>query len=136
MTPIRLRARFLKAALVSALIVSAAGFIVPAANGAARTVDYTWHSFFDVPIVEDAWAQRDNIGFQKLRSKAYPVTMEATSVDGPHAYAGISATSFLYAPARLKITARNLDKVTVDTIGGVNSPAPAEQRVGLAPYDL
>lgn len=101
---------------------------------AARTVDYRWYSFFDAPLVQDAWAQREEVGFVKVRSFTHPVTHEATYVDGPALVPGMKASADLYAPARLAITARDLPEVTIDTIGGTRSPAATP--MGFVPYDL
>jgi len=101
-----------------------------------RTISYTWSSFLDIPMVQDAWEKREEVGFNTVRSYTWPITFEAVDVDGPDLYPGIAATRDVYAPAHFSVDAKNLADLTIDTIGGVHSPAPNGQERGLLPYDL
>ncbi len=128
--------RFPRIAALVALVAATLAAIASATAGNRITpsVDYTWYGFFDGPLVEDAWRQREAVGFVRARSFEHPITHESTYVDGPRLFPGIRAFNTLYAPARLNVVARDLTHVTIDTIGGTRSPAA--QKTGFLPYDL
>jgi len=90
----------------------------PAQAAGSRSVRYTWGDFFQTP------------------GKRAPVTYVLPVVDGPSLFPGIGATRRRVAPAALDIEARNVQEISIDTIGGVDSPAPAGTRTGFLPYDL
>ncbi len=68
----------------------------------------------------DAWSQRESIGLAKVHRWTYPVIHELDDT--------------LYAPARLRVKARDLRGLTLDTIGGVSSPAASPR--GYLPRNL
>jgi hypothetical protein len=105
-------------------------------TGSNRTVDYRWESFFDTPMPKDVWEQRAIVGYGRVRSFTYPVTLEYAEVPGPDVRPNSPDKNWLYCPARLKVKARNLPEVTIDTIGGVLSPAADGEKVGFLPYNL
>ena len=105
-------------------------------EGTGRTVEYRWHSFFNTPFPKDIWQQRARVGYGKVRRYSYPVTHEWAEVAGPDLVPNMPISNWVYAPGRLAITGRELPEITIDTIGGVNSPAPDGEKTGFLPYDL
>ncbi len=124
-------------AAVTAGSLAIAGLVVPPeAHADARSVRYRVYHLFDAHLVKDAWRQRAEVGYIGARHFDYPVTIDSTDVDGPNLYPGIPAHSNLYAPARVHIAAQSLPDLTIDTIGGIDSPAPVGSKRGFLPYDL
>lgn len=105
-------------------------------GGSARSVDYRWYDLFDIPIVHDVWAQRERVGYVRLRRSTYPVTSTMKSVDGPRVYPNTPDTNYVYAPARFQMRGRNMPELAIDDLGGASAPVPAEQRIGFLPHDL
>jgi len=101
-----------------------------------RTVDHTFDSFFDVPMPRDVWEQRANVGYGHVRSYHYPVVHEWADFDGPDLVPNQPGETLAYGPGRWKVKARGLSDFTIDTIGGVRSPAPDAGKRGFLPRNL
>jgi hypothetical protein len=100
---------------------------------ASRTVIFDFYNFLDVPMVRDRWRQYEAQEYVKVNRWVYPVSYQLSPYvgsDRARSEAALTNSSGL----RLKITARKLPEITIDTIGGASSPAGAA--VGFLPYNL
>jgi hypothetical protein len=137
------KGRGLAAVVLAAVLIIAALVVIgrlgrepqPSADPPGpRTVDTRIYDFFDVPLVQESWEQRAEVGFIGAQAFDAPVTIFSADVDGPDLHPGMPAVAELYGPTRVEMQARNLSEVTIDSIGGVRSPE--ERPAGFLPRDL
>lgn len=83
-----------------------------------RTVDFYWDNFFNAQMISDVWLARQSFYGDRVLSWTYPVTYEWITLTGPTLPDGSpnphpEGSVWYYAPARLKVTGRNLPEINI-----------------------
>jgi hypothetical protein len=84
-------------------------------------------------MVRDRWKQYEAQDYVRVNRWTYPVSYQLSPYVGSDR-ATSDAGLINSSGVRLRITARKLPEITIDTIGGVSSPAG--EPVGFLPYNL